>query len=509
MERFLTRHHGRIAGIVAGFDRLLFRGTWRSVSYPDGMARFLGSQRVLYKDFSAFAQQVTARVRTHAEALAQQTGRPLEYVPSSGTSKDARAREILARDGITEGLVCIFSCVESCRTFTVRGDRTTKRLRVRRQEGKCLHYYFYFVDRAFGLMHVRLQTWLPLTLQVCVNGREWLARQLTTAGVAYEAHGNCVLPDDLARTAALSTQLSAFAWEPWLTQYARRVNPWLDRRTALGTQYYWSVRESEFATDVLFVTPAALQAVYPRLVHHAIEHFQTGEVLRFLGRQVPGRFQGEAHSTLIHRPEGLRIRHWLDENSIKMYDKAGRVLRVEMTLNNPTRLKVLRRRPSDRRLDWLPLRRGIADMRRRADLGRAATARYLDALSVVGDPTPSHRLLDPVSHRVTRHGRPYRPLRPISPQEAPLFASLLRGEFALRGFDNPAIRRHLYPEADADPGRRRQAAARVTRHFRLLRAHRLIKKISGTRYYRLTDVGQHVMTTALSFRQTDIALLAA
>ncbi len=127
---------------------------------------------------------------------------------------------------------------------------------------------------------------------------------------------------------------------------------------------YWSVRESEFATDVLFVTPAALQAVYPRLVHHAIEHFQTGEVLRFLGRQVPGRFQGEAHSTLIHRPEGLRIRHWLDENSIKMYDKAGRVLRVEMTLNNPTRLKVLRRRPSDRRLDWLPLRRGIADERR-------------------------------------------------------------------------------------------------------------------------------------------------
>ena len=192
-----------------------------------------------------------------------------------------------------------------------------------------------------------------------------------------------------------------------------------------------------------------------------------------------------------------------------MYDKAGRLLRVEMTLNNPDRFKVLRRRPSDRRLDWLPLRRGIADMRRRADLGRAAAARYLDALSVVGDPTPSHRLLDSVSQRVTRHGRPYRPLRPISPQEAPLFRTILHGEFALRGFQNRDLRRQLYPETEADPVQRRHVAARVTRSLRLLRAHGLIKKVTRTRYYRITDKGHQVMTTALRFRETDLALLAA
>jgi hypothetical protein len=269
------------------------------------------------------------------------------------------------------------------------------------------------------------------------------------------------------------------------------------------------VRESEFATDVIFTTPADLQAIYPRLLHHAIEHFQTGDLLRFLGRVVPGRFQGEAHSTLFHRPEGVRIRHWLDENSLKMYDKAGRLLRVEMTLNNPDRFKVLRRRPSDRRLDWLPLRRGIADMRRRADLGRAAAGRYLDALSVVGDPTPSHRLLDSVSHRVTRHGRPYRPLRPISPDEAPLLMTILHGEFALQGFQNRDLRRALSPNAPADPVKRRHVAARVTRWLRLLRAHGLIKKVTRTRFYRLTDNGHHVMTTALRFRETDLALLAA
>lgn len=273
--------------------------------------------------------------------------------------------------------------------------------------------------------------------------------------------------------------------------------------------YYWSVRESEFATDVLFATKTDLATLYPRLLHHAIEHFTTGDLLRFLGRVAPGQFRGEAHSTLIHRPEGIRIRHWLDENSIKMYDKGERLLRVEMTLNNPDRFKVLRRRPSDRRLDWLPLRRGIADLRRRAELGRAAAARYLDALSVVGDPTPSHHLLDSVSHGVTRHGRPYRPLRPISPEQAPLFRTILQGEFTLRGFQNHDLRRQLSPETDSDPVQRRRSAARITRWLRLLRAHGLIKKVTRTHYYRVTDKGHHVMTTALRFRDTDLALFAA
>lgn len=508
MERFLTRHQHRIAGIVTGFDRLLFRGTLRSISFPAGFDRFLASQRVLYKDFAAFAERITTRVRSHADALAQQTGRPIEYLRSSATSKDDRAREILQRDGITEGLIVIFSCVESCRTFTVRGDRATKQLRLVSEERRCTHLYFYFLDRDFGLMHVRVQAWLPLTIQVCVNGRAWLARQLTAAGLTYTADGNAVLPDDYARTAPISDRLATFAWERWLTRYARLVNPWLGQDQKLFADYYWSVRESEFATDVIFATAADLQAVYPRLLHHAIEHFQTGDVLRFLGREVVGAFRGDARTTLVHRAEGARIRHWIDENSIKMYDKARRILRVEMTLNNPDRFKVLRRRPSDRRLDWLPLRRGIADMRRRAELGRGAAARYLDALSVVGDPTPSHHLLDPVSQRVIRHGRAYRPLRPISPDEAPLFATVLRGEFAVRGFQNSDLRRHLFP-TDADPVHRRQASARVTRHLRLLRAHGLIKKVSRTRYYRVTTKGHAVMTTALGFREYDVALLAA
>ena len=143
------------------------------------------------------------------------------------------------------------------------------------------------------------------------------------------------------------------------------------------------------------------------------------------------------------------------------------------------------------------------------DIARAANARYLDALSVVGEITPSHHLLDPVTRRVTRDGRPFRPLRPISPDDAAVFRLVLQGQFSIQGIRNADLRRHLMPDADAAPLTRRQASGRVSRLLRLLRAHRLLRKVSGTRYYRVTAKGHAVMTTALTFRDTDVAVLAA
>jgi len=510
MERFLTRHEGRIVGILSGFDRLVFRGTLRSISFLEGMDKFLSSQRVLYKDFGAFAARISAKVRAHAEAIAQQTGRPVEYLASASISKEDRARAIAARDGITEGLICIFSCVEPCWSMTVRGDRATKRLRLVQGERRCAHLYFYLLDPEIGLVHVRLQTWLPLAIQVWVNGRHWLAHRLEVAGIAYTRCDNAFTAiADLDAAQRLSDGCAAWPWRRRLDELAAWVNPWLTGRDALFHRYYWSVRESEYATDVLFARPTDLQALYPRLIQHVVTTLGPADILRFLGRQVPGRFVGDARTTLVHRPEGCRVRHWIDENSLKMYDKGSRILRIEFTLNNPDRFRVYRRRPSDGRHDWLPLRRGIADLQRRAVLGRAATLRYLDALSVVGEPTPSHRLLDSVSQRVIRDGHAYRALRPISPDEAPLLRVILRGDFIARGFTNREIRQHLSFPTDVASLPPRQQSARITRALRLLRAHRLVTKVPRTHRYRLTRIGSTVLTTAVRFRETDIALLAA
>ena len=158
MERFLTRHRDRITGSITGFDRILFRGSLRSICYGEGMDIFLSSQRVLYKDFRTFVQKLSAGIKARAEQLAQQAGRPFVYLSSAQESKEEIARRIQRRDRVPEGLICVLSCVEPCQTFGIRRDREKKELTLVGQERKCLHFYFYYLDREFGLMHIRVSS---------------------------------------------------------------------------------------------------------------------------------------------------------------------------------------------------------------------------------------------------------------------------------------------------------------------------------------------------------------
>src|SRR5204863_7835293 len=131
-------------------------------------------------------------------AIAHQHQRPLEYLESAKISKEDKARAIMERDGIQEGLVCVFTCVEPCFSYYLRKDAERRWLHLAAGQRKCLHVYFYFVDREFGLMHVRLQTWAPFPIQVCLNGREYLARRrITRDGHAYR--GLRLLTDEEAR----------------------------------------------------------------------------------------------------------------------------------------------------------------------------------------------------------------------------------------------------------------------------------------------------------------------
>lgn len=511
MERFLKRHEGRIDGIISGFDRVLFIGTLRSISHVEGMNVFLRSHHILYKDFALFADLLTRQIKAHAEKISEKHGRPFQYLTSSRIRKEEAARKIMLRDNITQGLICIFSCLEPCQSFVIGKDPKAKKLFLRSAERKCLHLYFYFLDPQFGLMHIRLQTWLPFTIQICINGRSWLAKQLDSAHIDYERHDNCFTRiDNSARAQQLLDRLTERKWAQWLQPLAARVNPCIHPKAGLSLKpYYWSVRESEYATDIIFHSTKDLAAIYPSLLRHAIENFQSKDVLRFLGRRTRSTFDGEVQTSLAHRIEGVRIRHWVEENSIKMYDKKGCVLRVETTINNPRRFKVLRRtRRKNRRVyQWLRMRKGVVDIRRRVEISRAANERYLEALSVVGTPVPSRQLLDPVSVPKIQNGRRFRSLRPISPEDGSLFKAILNGRFLLHGFKNKDIRNLILGE-NQDSNRYR-GSARITRHLRLLRAHGLIQKVSRTRLYRITSKGHQVMATAMTFRETDLALLAA
>ncbi len=512
MDAFIQRHQPDVIGVLSGLDRMRFRGTLRSISYAKGVDQFLGAVGVPYKDFKNYMVGLSQALIDHGEQVAQQAGRPFEYRTSSREDKQAEALRIAARDGITEGLVCVLRCVEPCQSFSIRRDRQG-RVGLRAEQRKCLHLYYYYLDREFGLMHVRVATWLPFGIHVCVNGREYLARQMRQAGLGFEQRDNCfVWIEDLPRAQQLLSDLEKRNWERWLRRLAARVNPLLRKDRGLDLHpYYWSVAESEYATDVLFRDPEALARVYPALVDHAIKRFDSKDVLRFLGQRTNSRFNGEVLSSLLTRSEGVRIKHWLQENSIKMYDKQGSVLRVETTINNARRFKVRKMtvRQGVRALRWIPMRHAVADLDRRVEISRAANERYLEALAVVEEPAPARELLDPVSRPVRKEARPYRALHPVSPQEAAVFAAVLGGQFLLKGFTNRDVRQRLGLHPAAGLRERRRQSARTTRLLRLLRAHGLIRKVSGTRYCRVTPQGQRIMTAALKLRDADVTELAA
>jgi hypothetical protein len=141
--------------------------------------------------------------------VAEAAGRPMLYLRSGASRKDVLIEDIRRRDAVSEGLIAVLSAVEPCRTWFVRGSRINKKLHLELGPGKCTHLYFYLIDPIFGLMHLRLQTWFPFLVQLCVNGREWLSRQLDAAALAYTREANCFtqLSDSLRVQQLLDEQL--------------------------------------------------------------------------------------------------------------------------------------------------------------------------------------------------------------------------------------------------------------------------------------------------------------
>ncbi len=229
-------------------------------------------------------------------------------------------------------------------------------------------------------------------------------------------------------------------------------------------------------------------------------HFQSADVMRFLGRKgLHGRFEGELTSRLNERREGVRVKHWADGNSIKMYDKAESVLRIETTIGKTTPFKVFRPmdgpRGKSRKLAWRPLPKGIADLHRRAEVSQRSNDTYLEALAAVDDSTRLGDLLDRVSSPVTYGGRRVRALRVGDHADLALLKAISRGEFATAGFRNRDLRRLLHSGTRLDR-KPKAVSAKVSRQLRLLRAHGIIKKIPKSHRYRLTTNGQ-LLTAAL------------
>ncbi len=378
-------------------------------------------------------------------------------------------------------------------TYQLHKNRQAKTLDLEWFQGKCMHLYPYWYDSYFGFMGARIQTWFPFAIQMWMNGREWLARTMDQEHVAYQRCDNC-FPwiSDFARGQALMDQLHRTDWCAQFGRIARFLNPAHETMFAgFPLHYYRTSQETEWATDIAFDDPQALARLYPQLVHGSMIALGCREVLRFLGKRLYPNSSEDVTSSYRDRTEGIRVKHQAHANSVKVYDKAGSILRTECTINNARAFRVYRRSERDpqgsRRM--LPMSKGIADLYARSHVSQQVNDRYLEALAQLDTSERVQEVVSPICNRRTCKGKSIRAMRPWSEPDQQLLAAV--AECGLAGdFRNRDIASHLYPNRPAQ-----EVSRKVTYLLRLLREHKIIRRLPKTRKYRLTPNGAKIIAT--------------
>jgi hypothetical protein len=496
MNPFIERHQEMIAGVVSCFDRVIITGTLPEIGYAEAMAGYLSYRDIRLLDYPRWAEPLRDELRNNAERLAAEAGLNTEHIRSyKGLRKETRIKAILAERGDHPGLVHIFSAMESCSAYRFGYDRRTHRSHLRSTSGRCLHYYFYFIDEVFGLCYVRVPTWAPFRLQVYFNGHNWLAGQLEKAGIASDMADNAFLSiENPTRAQTIADSLNPRQLHRRLNQWAKTFCPVL-RHFRNG--YHWSLMQAEYATDVIFQRQAQFQPLYDAVIRTAVHAVQADDVATFLGRKLTGASQDEVGNDFSTRVQGTRIRHKMGRSSIKLYDKLGLIARVECTANDVSFFKHRRwveQRNGNRVWKLAPLRKSIYSLRDLRTLMKAANDRYLAFLASIDYPDAGLNAIDKMAKPAQKQGRSYRGFNPLLSEDYRLFLALLRGEWSFSGFRAADIRAHL----------NHLSPARVSHLLKRLRTHGLIKKVAHRYKYYLTKLGRRVLATALKIRDAII-----
>jgi hypothetical protein len=495
MQRFLQRFTLLVAGTLSGFDRLVFRGRLCALDSPEGMNILLHANHVAHKEFKPYAKEVTARVMEASGVPQAKAQGRYRYLNSSKFDKEQVAREFLPARGSKTGLVCVLGCVEPCWTFdwaTTREGST-----IRGEPGKCMHLYHYYQHPTFGWLYVRLQTWFPFEIQVGLNGREWLARQMDRDQLRYARHDNKFLwVRDWQRAQQLLDEQLQTDWQRELDTLQQQVHPLHPEHLGrMPVKYNGTTFQSEWATDIAFRRPEELEPWFERWLRQAMLSYDHNDILGFFGH-APALYRKGRHrieTSVLANFEGRRIKHYVDHNSLKLYHEAN-VLRVETTINDADALRVLRPPADDPEgpLARRPMRRSVADLPQRAAYCQTVNERYVEALAATAQTRTVRELAEPLTRRVPEPSRESGPvtryvrgLNPLAEVDAALLTALSDPRWMVQGLRNRDLVAALYPTASEDAAERRRRSARVTRLLRLLRGHGLLEKIPHSHRYQI------------------------
>lgn len=489
------RYHDRLLGTLSCYDRMVITGTLPGVCYAEGMTSFLKARGIRIFDYTRFAEPLRERVRTRAQELAGSAGIEVEFIAKAHIRKEEVVARVLEARGDRPGLVHVLSAMEACTSYRPWHDKASGKTSLKPDSGKCLHYYFYFIDAVLGLLYLRVPTWCPFRLQFYCNGHGWLARKLRRAGIGFTLADNAfVKVSDLESAQQLADRLSPNELHRRLDHYAKLCCPVLEEFTQ---RYHWSLMQVEYATDLLFRSEAMLGPLYEQLSRQAVLAVKAEQVATFLGKKITPQLAQEIGNRFTTRIEGTCIKHRLGKAGVKMYDKFGRVLRLETTANDVSFFKHHRKvehKDGHTTREVAPLKKTIYSLLDLREILAACNRRYLEFLSALEDPSAGARDLVRLSEPKHDGERTVKGLNFFNRTEQALLRALQRPEFNIRG-----MRR-----ADVKPFVPELNPATLSRQLHRLRALGLIKRIAHTYRYYLTRLGRAAIAAACSLTQFHI-----
>jgi hypothetical protein len=506
MKKLVKRFGGLVKGILTGFDRIVFKGTILPLAYADGVMSFLHGRGVLNRDYKRWMMAQTETLIEAVERDVQaQCGRPIEPLRTWRNDKDELARKRQRETSKEAGLIGAWSCLESCWSYKAHYCAKKGYPQLRKYRTHCKHVYLYLDHEQYGWMSIRLQTWFPYHIQIAMNGREWLRRRLEADGIGFVRRENKFFHiEDYKRAQRFLNQQVKRQWPRLLNGFLPMAFPTMAETLGPHLSYYWTLWQSEWATDLILDASEDLTATMAALLRHAIITGNGPSVLRYLGRPLTaagkpdGRSNNAVHSRMLDFYDGVRVRHWVDRNSVKVYNEHND-LRFECTINMPGMFRVHRRaqrEPKTAPKKLRPLRKSVADIPLRVQVSQEINERLMDGLSTFTDQTPFAELLRHHSRARTKKGRRIRALD-LTGKDRELLQAIAEPAFAVSGISNVALRKELRTTRWAAGRTDKQLAARITRHIRLLRDHGLLRKLPKRNCYQLTRRGRQ-LTTALN-----------
>lgn len=283
MELLTQRYSDKISGVIGCYDRIVLTGTLPVLSNASHLTAYMFQNNIRIFDYAKFAEPFRDELKQNAQRIASEAGLEIEFIRSSGVRKESVIEGVVKKRGTHAGLVHIISVMEGCTSYKPWHDKVSHKTFLKYDQGKCLTYYFYFIDELLGLCYVRVPTWLPFRLQIFFNGHAWLGNELAKKKIGHQIMDNAFISiDNWGKAQKMSDSLSIERLHKKLDAFAQKYCP---VHKVFKQDYHWSIMQCEYSTDIVFKKQEDLKPLYGQLIEKAIHSVKPRKHPYFFGQE--------------------------------------------------------------------------------------------------------------------------------------------------------------------------------------------------------------------------------